>query len=316
MNLIFKSLQVFLVRGFGAAAGCLMSLIVANSTDVASAGVFFFSLALTQLGGELLALGSPNALLKVIGAEFGVSWKRINQTVSVLLKTVLILAVFLLGVCLVLPDYVASLLGMVEIVGLLPLISVSMLCFAVQQMLSAMLQGKQQVILASAVQNVIAQLSFITALSVLVFFDFNQTGDSLFYIYFACVCSATLLGAVLWFRAKGASFDFKATFSPELKSSLSSLFVVMLMIQCVMWAGQFATAKYLSSSDVAFFASAQRTATLASFVLIAVNLVVAPQFAQAFSKGNQLEVNKLISFIKPLDDYFSRSFACLYGPLS
>jgi len=270
-----------------------MTLVVANTTDVASAGVFFFAIALTQLGGVLLTLGSPNALLKVIGADFGNSWNRINQTVSVLFRVVLTVAVLLLVTCLILPNQIATLLGMVEIAGLLPLIAVSMFCFALQQMLAAMLQGTQQAILASAVQNVIAQLTFITVLGVLMFFGFNQSGGSLFYIYFACVGSAMMFGAVLWFRTKGTSFDIKATFSPELKSSLSSLFITMLMSQCAMWAGQFATAKSLSSSDVAFFASAQRTATLASFVLIAVNVVVAPKFAQAFAKGNQQEVNKL-----------------------
>lgn len=293
MNSLLKTLQVFAVRGFGSAAAFLMSLVVSNTTDVASAGVFFFALALTQLGGGLLALGSPNALLKVVGADFNVSWERINQTVSVLFKTVLILALLVWVVCLMIPNHIASFLGMVEIAGLLPLITVGMFCFALQQMLSAMLQGKQQAILASTVQNVIAQLSFIIVLGALVLIGFDQNGYSLFYLYCTCVGSAMLCGAVLWFQTNGTSFDTKATFSPELKSSLSSLFVAMLMGQCVMWAGQFATAKYLYSSDVAFFASAQRTATLASFVLIAVNLVVAPKFAQAFAKGNKLEVNKL-----------------------
>lgn len=293
MRLLLRSLQVFAVRGFGAAAGFLMSLVVANTTDVASAGVFFFALALTQLGGGLLTLGSPNALLKIIGADFGTSWKRINQTVSALFRTVFILAALLLAVCLVLPNHIAHLLGMVEVVGLLPLIAVGMFFFALQQMLSAMLQGKQQAIWASTVQNVIGQLTFIIVLCVLVLIAFNQTGFSLYFIYFACVGSAMLSGTILWFRTKGASFDINANFSPELKASLSSLFVAMLMGQCTMWAGQFATAKYLSSSEVAFFASAQRTATLASFVLIAVNLVVAPKFAQAFAKDNAVEVNKL-----------------------
>ncbi|AYO17482.1 hypothetical protein D0812_24265 [Vibrio owensii] len=291
--MLLKLFYVFVIRTFGAVAGFVMSLAVANTTDVDSAGAFFFALALTQLGGGLLTLGSANVLVKVVGADFGVSWSRINQTVSSLIKTIFVLAALLLAISLTLPSQIACLLGMAELSELMPFIAFCMFCFALKQMFAAMLQGKQQAILASAVQNVIAQLSFITMLGVLVFLDFNQTGDSLFYIYFACVGSAMMFGAVLWFRTKGTSFDIKATLSPELKSSLSSLFVAMLMSQCAMWAGQFATAKYLSSSDVAFFASSQRTATLASFVLIAVNLVVAPKFAKAFAKGNSREVNKL-----------------------
>ena len=292
-NLFFRTLQVTIIRGFGSIAGFLLSIMVANVSDISHAGVFFFAFAITQLGGSLVTLGSESALLKVVGADFGTSWIRINQVVSVLFKTVFVSGVLLLVSCLVLPKQIAAQLGMSELTGLLPLIAVSMFCFALQQMLSAMLQGKQQAIWASTVQNVIAQLSFITVLGVLVFFGFNQTGGTLFYIYFACVGSAVLFGAMLWFNTEGALFDIKATFSPELKSSLSSLFVAMLMSQCALWAGQFATAKYLSASEVAFFASAQRTATLAAFVLIAVNLVVAPKFALAFAQNKQDEVNKL-----------------------
>jgi len=61
----------------------------------------------------------------------------------------------------------------------------------------------------------------------------------------------------------------------------------------VQWAGQFAAARYLDSHQIAYFASAHRTALLAGFVLIAVNLVVAPKFAYAFSKGLQADVRSL-----------------------
>ncbi|MCK8077199.1 MATE family efflux transporter [Vibrio sp. 1CM2L] len=293
MNLMLKSLQVFVVRGFGAAAGFLMSLVVTNTTEVNDAGVFFFALALTQAGGRLLTIGSLNILLKVIGADFGLSWQRINQTVSVLLRTVFILSALLFSISLVFSNQIANLFGLPELPELLPLIALCMFLFAFQQMFSFMLQGRQQAVWASTVQNVVTQLSFITLLLLLVFYGFTQSFNSLFYLYFLCVFFAVCCGAVLWFKKNGATFDLKAPFSKELKSSLTALFIVTAMGQCVAWAGHFATARFLSSQDVAFFASAQRTATLASFVLIAVNLVVAPKFAKAFGQGNRMEVEKL-----------------------
>lgn len=293
MGLLLKSLQVFLVRGFGAAAGFLMSLLVANTTEASHAGVFFFALALTQLGGGLLAVGSPNTLLKVIGADLGSSWKRINQAVSVVLKAVIGLTIVSIVIALSASGHIAQWLGMPELAPMLPVIALAMGMFALVQILAALLQGKQNTVLASTVQNVIAQFSFVVISGILVLFTVVQTSFTLIKIYLISLSFSVLLGAWYWFSTAGTTLDIRAKFSPELKSSLSSLFVAMLMGMCVEWAGQFATAKYLSSSDVAFFASAQRTATLAAFVLIAVNLVVAPKFAKAFAKGDSSEVNHL-----------------------
>ncbi|WP_172379447.1 MATE family efflux transporter [Vibrio sp. Vb339] len=270
-----------------------MSLVVANTTEVNHAGVFFFSLALIQLGGGLLTLGSPNALLKVVGADYGVSWKCINQDVSVVIKCVFGLSLAIMFVSVVFPTQISAALGMPEVESILPAIALAMLAFALVQIFSAMLQGKQHAIMASTVQNVVAQFSFILILGLATWLGITQTSVSLVYVYLFAISLAMAVGGVIWFRANGASFEIEAKLSPELKVSLSALFVTMLMGQCSMWAGQFSTAKFLSSSDVAFFASTLRTATLASFVLIAVNLVVAPKFAQAFAKGNSGEVNKL-----------------------
>lgn len=293
MNLLFKSLQVFIVRGFGAAAGFLMSVVVSNTTELGHAGVFFFALALIQVGGGLLTFGSPNALLKTVGADYGKSWNRINQEVSVVLRYLLGLSVLLFLVAIVAPEKISAALGMPSIATLLPLIMLGMFVFALVQIFSSLLQGKQQAVLASTVQNVIAQFTFIAILGLATLVGITQTSTSLTYVYLIALTLATLWGCATWLRTKGACIETNAKLSPELKASLGALFVALVMQQCAIWAGQFATAKYLSSSDVAFFASAQRTATLASFVLIAVNLVVAPKFAQAFAKGNQKEVNKL-----------------------
>ncbi|WP_117232524.1 polysaccharide biosynthesis C-terminal domain-containing protein [Vibrio maerlii] len=293
MQLLLKSIQVFAVRGFGAAAGFFMSLVVANTTEVSHAGVFFFALALAQLGGGLMAFGSPNALLKVVGADFGSSWQRINQDVSIVLKAVTVLAIIALIFTLLAPNQIAQWLGMPELAPMLPVIALAMGMYALVQITAALLQGKQSAVLASTVQNVIAQLSFVSILAILALLTLVQTSATLINVYLFSLILAALLGAWSWFKNPGTSFDISAKLSPELKASISALFIALLMGMCAQWAGQLATAKYLSSTDVAFFASAQRTATLASFVLIAVNLVVAPKFAHAFDKDNALEVNKL-----------------------
>ncbi|WP_122082663.1 lipopolysaccharide biosynthesis protein [Vibrio coralliirubri] len=293
MNLLFKTLQVFIVRGFGAAAGFLMSLVVTNTTELHYAGVFFFALAMVQLGGGLMTLGSTNALLKVVGSDYGTCWYRINQDTSFILKAVFVLAILVGTSSLLIPNKITQWLGIPELAAFLPLVVAGMLLFCLIQIFAEIIQGKQNAVMAATVHNVIAQFSFIVLLGLLFWLTIEQTSSTLTSVYVLALSIATGIGAYAWFSTQGARFEFTARLSSDLKASLAPLFVIMLMNQCAQWAGQFATAKYLSSSDVAFFASAQRTATLASFVLIAVNLVVAPKFAQAFAKGRQGDVNKL-----------------------
>ncbi|KUJ82433.1 hypothetical protein AVO43_11495 [Microbulbifer sp. ZGT114] len=71
------------------------------------------------------------------------------------------------------------------------------------------------------------------------------------------------------------------------------LWVVLMMGQLVQWSGQFVAGAYVDSGIVAQLAVAQRTAMLTSFVLMAVNLVVAPRFAAMYKQGQMKELHEL-----------------------
>ena len=67
----------------------------------------------------------------------------------------------------------------------------------------------------------------------------------------------------------------------------------MLMSQLTQWSGQFIAGVYVPSEEVAQLAVAQRTAMLTSFILMAVNLVVAPRFAALYKQGNMEGLERL-----------------------
>jgi O-antigen/teichoic acid export membrane protein len=58
------------------------------------------------------------------------------------------------------------------------------------------------------------------------------------------------------------------------------------MAQLIQWAGQLSVGVWGATSDVANFAVAQRTGMLITFVLTAVNIVMAPKFAALYEDGN------------------------------
>jgi O-antigen/teichoic acid export membrane protein len=79
----------------------------------------------------------------------------------------------------------------------------------------------------------------------------------------------------------------------ELFASCGPLWIVVIMSQMVQWSGQFMAGAYVSSDALAQLAVAQRTAMLSSFILIAVNLVVAPRFANLYRNNDMLALENL-----------------------
>ncbi len=293
IDFILKSFTVFFIRGFGATAAFLLTLFVSNTTDATQAGLFMYASAIIVLFGSLISCGAPIAILKMVSANSDDDWDTINHDFSfVLMLTCLIGAGCIIALT-ILPKYISSLLGVPGITRIIPFIGLGIIAFSLMELFANALQGRHKSILASSVQNVITPASFIALLSLFYLIEIKLTSLSLIIIYVVCIFISLIIAVLVWFKYKSANFCFNSNFRPELKTSMSALFVMILMAQCVQWAGQLATGKYLPPADIAYFASAQRTAMLASFVLIAVNLIVAPKFASAFSKGNLNKVNHL-----------------------
>ncbi|KTD88868.1 oligosaccharide flippase family protein [Pseudoalteromonas sp. H71] len=292
-ELLLKSLQVFFVRGFGAAAGFFLTLTVTNIGSTHDAGLFLFCFALISVFATLLTFGSPQALIRIVGANHG-NWSIINHQFSVIIKIVFISCCLLWLLFYTFKREIALfLLNKPLLADLLPLTGLAVLLFAFVQIFSSALQGKQFSVLASMVQNVIMPACFITLLISIFLFGYEVKAIHFLIMYVVSLLVAASIGALFWLKDSNSCISYRVGFPAELRSSLYPLFIVSVMTLSVQWAGQFATARYLNTDEIAFFASAQRTALLASFVLIAVNLVVAPKFARAFAKGEHCDVDSL-----------------------
>jgi O-antigen/teichoic acid export membrane protein len=76
-------------------------------------------------------------------------------------------------------------------------------------------------------------------------------------------------------------------------SSCLPLWIVALMTQIVQFSGQFISGVYIEPSEIAHLSVAQRTAFLTSFILVAVNLVVAPRFASLYRENDMSSLRSL-----------------------
>ena len=75
-----KILIAFFVRGLGAVAGVIMSVIVARSLPVEEAGLFFLAFTMVTILAAVSGLGLNHSLLRFIGAAGAEQdWREVNS---------------------------------------------------------------------------------------------------------------------------------------------------------------------------------------------------------------------------------------------
>ncbi|MAG64437.1 MAG: hypothetical protein CMK74_00965, partial [Pseudomonadales bacterium] len=75
--------------------------------------------------------------------------------------------------------------------------------------------------------------------------------------------------------------------------ALKSCFITATMAQIILWAGQIISGFWADSKDVALLIVAQRISLVISFILIAVNFVTTPLYANLFAKNDLGGIEKL-----------------------
>jgi len=292
-KLLISTVQVFFIKGFGAAAAFLLTISVTNVVDSHTAGLFLFSITLITVLGTIATLGAPQALIRIVGANFENDWRKVNSYFSIIFKVVALVAAFLALMLFLFSDFISNnVFNEPKLNEIMPLLAISFCLFAGVQVYASSLLGQHKSSLGSLVQNVITPASFIVFLGAFYFIKDLDLLD-LSTLYLVSLVLAITFGVIHWHRCPKVSLTYVAGFPTDLKDRMYPLFVVSLMTLSSAWASQFAIAYYLQGEDIAYFSSAQRTALLTSFVLVAVNVVVSPRFANAFERGADLEINKL-----------------------
>ena len=118
----------------------------------------------------------------------------------------------------------------------------------------------------------------------------NAVSVSNYYLVAAMfVC---LLALILWHKQINGQWGGKLKDS-ELWHSSSNLWAATSMSLTVQWSGILMAGIFVSSSEIAFLSAAQRTAMLTSFVLMVVNMVVAPRYARLWQENKTQEIQQL-----------------------
>ena len=284
-DILKASILSFFVRIFGALAGFVATFFIARSLGAEESGYYFLAFSVISILAAASRLGMDNTLIRFVGADH-------TQGGGVLVKAVFASGVFSLFTAFLLfisSGFLAnSIFHKPDLAPVLAAMSLGVVGLALFTLSANALQGLHRVVASIFILNISVNLLLILA----VFSGFALKADALARFYSVAAILTALTGMALfwWFKPKASN---AAVPWSVIWASCLPLWAVMIMSQMVQWSGQFIAGAYVSSELVAQLAVAQRTAMLASFVLIAVNLVVAPRFAALHRQGDMAGLESL-----------------------
>lgn len=283
-EVLLGSAVAMLVKVLAAGAAFLMNIVVARKLGASESGLFFLGMTIATLVAAVARMGLDNTLLRFVAAEqssgnpgavLGI-YRHATRWAGAL---AVLCMLALLALVQLLTDKLFDQPGFAPVLYAMAL-AVPLLALSVLH--AQALQGLKRIAQAMITLNVCIPMLLLMALLVLPIGSALETG----WAYVGCAAMALLLG-YLWWRRSAPYSAAAAPFDPSLLlASCLPMWGVMLLGQLIQWSSQLMLGAWGSTTDVALFSTAQRTAMLTSFVLVAVNSIAAPKFAAMHRQGD------------------------------
>lgn len=165
---------------------------------------------------------------------------------------------------------------------------------AIFMLLAMAFQAQHRVVITTIFQNLGISTIFVAAFGYL-WYEQPEVLNAVTaaQIYAGAAGVIFLAALITWFSQKGISFNVQGYKDSELASASANLWVSAVMALVTSWSGILIAGSFVSTEELAYLSAAQRTAMLTSFVLMIVNMVVAPRYANMWKAGNIAGIQRL-----------------------
>ena len=289
-EMVVGSALAFAVKIAAAGTSFVLSVLVARALGADEAGLFFLAFTLVTIMATLGRIGTDNALVRFVSSRRSSDdWGEIRGVVRLAVFWVSVVA-SLLGIVLFFGAEIIAvhLFALPELAQVLRWIAPAVPLIAIASCYGFALQGLKKIPQYLLVTSVIASALVVTFL--LIYSAENAISVGQYYAIATCV--TLVIAWALWrkeVREKPTGgFDSRLLFRTCLP-----LLTIQALYLVNSWAGQIILGIWHSAADVALFSTAQRTAMLTSFVLVAVNSIAAPKFAALHQQGDMQGLARL-----------------------
>ena len=276
----------FILKVGGVALSFLLNLLIARKLGTATTGLFYLNLTIINVAGVISCLGLENTFLRYTSAGAArndwASIKGLYKKGLILSLPFSVLLTFLIAIFAWL--IAVHVFKKPEAETIIRIMAMAILPTVLILLHAELLKGIHRIACYLLIHSI-----GVPALSIAAFFvlcvqlDMGIKGVA--WGHFIATFTTALMGVGLWqslthSKMKGVIGDFQ--WRPLLKSSLP-LFWVNLMNFLMMWSSILFLGIWGTSDAVGIYATAYRTSMLTSFILIAVNTVAAPKYAEYYS---------------------------------
>lgn len=305
-SLLIKTAFTAAIKAMAAFIAFFMTAAITRIMGAEEAGLFLLGVSILAFSSIFFRLGLDNVFLRLIGADKGTP--RSIGAVS----TGIAWSVFASGIFTILvisyPDFLANyVFSKPEFSKVISIMMWALPFMVVFMLLSFGYQAFYRVIVATWFQNLGLSFLFLLMFLAAYFYDLEVSAASVSIYYLTSAIVICIWALILWHKQINGQWSAKLR-DKELWNSSSNLWLASSMSLVVQWSGVLMAGVFVSSSEVAFLSAAQRTAMLTSFVLIVVNMVVAPRYALLWKENK-------ISEIQSLAKWSTRGMAVLVLPV-
>lgn len=277
-----------------------LGLVVARTLGAHGAGLYFLASSVVVIAGVVGRLGLDLSLLRFTAAGAAVEdWPRVEGAYRRGLRVCLVgSALTSVAVLWGAPWLAVDVLDEPALTVVLRWMALAVVPLALYNIHAQLLRGLDRIAWFLWVVGVVHPAVTIVGV-ILLASALGVRGAAISYLCGAIVAAA--LGKWLWKRATPMLSDVTGDVSTRtLLDTSIPLFWVALMNQAVVHAPLIVLGLWVGAEEVGIFGVATRTAALTSFVLSAVNAVVAPRFGALHERGQREQLSRTVRFATTL----------------
>jgi O-antigen/teichoic acid export membrane protein len=281
-RLLIESFTSVFIRVLGSLSAFGLTYVIANQFTSLDAGSFFFLLSVLFILSSVCRFGLDNVFLKLVG-EKKTLLKEDFDTLKSGFSITIITSLFFIVLAYVL--YVFNILTGLFFVGLAILLPVYNFIF----LFGMILQGQGKTVKSILVLNILINL-----LNCIFVYTFNINNLNLLTVIYVTSNSVVFLLCLYFnYKISIATITSKINFIQVVSKSFP-FFIFTFNGQMQIWFGQLCLGLFTLSSAVANFAISLRVSLLLSFILVAINIVIAPKIAYYVKNNEYIHLKRLI----------------------